>query len=140
MDMTEGFEAPGLRPSLNEIEGRVFEFEATPTDSVTPLVARVMALRAKPLNELTPADLRTLIAQQEGLEQVVPLAIDALTDDVLISADLYQGDLLSAILRVPQDFWLSHPDLRNRAELLRETAEEIVAGINEDLRVFRGEH
>jgi hypothetical protein len=131
MDMTEGFEAPGLRPSLNE---------ATPTDSVTPLVARVMALRAKPLNELTPADLRTLIAQQEGLEQVVPLAIDALTDDVLISADLYQGDLLSAILRVPQDFWLSHPDLRNRAELLRESAEEIVAGINEDLRVFRGEH
>jgi contact-dependent growth inhibition (CDI) system CdiI-like immunity protein len=80
-------------------------------DDATRLISTVHELRRKPIGELTPEDLRVLIGQGEGLEVLVPRALSQLADDPLVEGDLYPGDLLAAVLRVPRGYWSTHQDL-----------------------------
>jgi hypothetical protein len=52
-----------------------------------------------------------MIGQQVALKRVVPLALDRLRPDPLISGDYYPGDLLDSVLRVDTTVWEWSPDL-----------------------------
>lgn len=76
-----------------------------PPSDATGLIRRVHAARRRPLAQLTPEDLRVLAAQQVALTRVLPIAVQVLTENPFVSGDLYDGDLLLAVVRVPDDAW-----------------------------------
>lgn len=58
-----------------------------------------------------------------GLLHLVPVALERLALDPLVAGDFYPGELLVAVLRVGDEFWLPHPDDRRALR-------EIVAGLD----------
>jgi hypothetical protein len=89
-----------------------------------------------PLAELSVEDLRLLIAQRIGLRFVVPLALDRLAVDPLVSGDFYPGDLLTAVLRVAPEFWEVNATDRGRVEALLSTV-ELPTDLADAAREFR---
>ncbi|MFB8171705.1 contact-dependent growth inhibition system immunity protein [Kitasatospora purpeofusca] len=77
----------------------------------TRLVATVWQLRRKPVGDLTVEDLRLMIGQSEGLAHLLPLAVDILRDDPLAEGDMYEGDLLVAVLSRNAEAWRTIPEL-----------------------------
>lgn len=67
-------------------------------------------LRSVPLAELSAGDLRVLVSQQIGLAHVLPPAVRVLVDDPLIAVSYYEGDLLLAVVGVPNSDWGVHED------------------------------
>jgi hypothetical protein len=76
-----------------------------PGDGVTFLVRRCHELRRKDLADLTVEDLRILIGQGIGLQWLVPIAVELVEADPTASGDLYEGDLFSSLINVPDSFW-----------------------------------
>ena len=68
-------------------------------------------LRHVPLRDLTVEHLRMLVGQGISLGYTVPLALEQLAIDPMVSGDMYPGDLLEAVQQVPADFWARHPSL-----------------------------
>ena len=89
------------------------EFEDTtwgdPPEDATYVQRTCYELRRTPLGQFEAEDLRIMIGQQIGLELLVPMALGALIQQPLIEADMYPGDLLRAVLALPDSFWHSHP-------------------------------
>jgi len=76
-------------------------------------------LRRVPLRDFTVEDLRLMIGQREGLAYLVPLALEQLEHDPMVSGDYYEGDLLQNIQRLPVKFWEQHPALGERWRLVQ---------------------
>ena len=118
------------RRSLEDLDG---ERWGNPPLGATRLVAEVHRLRRTPVGELTIEDLRLLIGQGIALHRLVPLALERLRADPLAAGDLYEGDLLSTVLRIEAGFWRRHEELA--AELARtvdglaDPPSEVAAGI-----------
>jgi hypothetical protein len=94
--------------SLEELERNRWP---APRGEVTNLIARVHALRRKPLAELTVENLRMLIRQDVGLAYLLPLALEVLRERPMAEGDLYEGDLLSAVLTRKTETWKASPEL-----------------------------
>ena len=75
------------------------------------LVTECHRLRHVPLRDLTVEHLRMLIGQGISLKYTVPLALEHLAVNPMVSGDMYPGDLLKAVKGVPADFWARHPAL-----------------------------
>lgn len=88
-----------------------------PPDGASTLVLRAHALRAVPLAHLGVEDLRLLISQDVAWQTLIPVALGMLRHRPLLEGDFYRGDLLMAVMRVPDSYWAAHPDQRT---LLRE--------------------
>ncbi|MFB8202422.1 contact-dependent growth inhibition system immunity protein [Kitasatospora purpeofusca] len=88
-----------------------FGQRARPSGDETRLVATEPALRRKPVGDLTAEDLRLLIGQSEGLVHLLPLAVDILRGNPLAEGDLYEGDLLAAVLSRSAEVWPRIPGL-----------------------------
>jgi hypothetical protein len=99
---------PDVSKTLEQLDGQ----EWGEPEWQSHLVQECHRLRRVPLREFTLADLRIMIGQGIGLEYLAPLALHALTDDPLLDAELYAGDLLSALLQSAAVFWSAHPELR----------------------------
>ncbi|QDU47758.1 contact-dependent growth inhibition system immunity protein [Gimesia panareensis] len=95
------------RKSLQELEG---EDWGEPEASDTSLVKTCMRLRRVPLQDFTTENLRIMIGQKISLFFLVPLALELLEKDPLADGDCYSGDLLNAVLAVPEAFWKLHTD------------------------------
>jgi len=80
-----------------------------PETAPTPMVARCLRLRRVPLHALGRSDLRLLISQKIGLDHTVPAALKFVSEDALLQAEYYPGDLLSALLSVDADYWSRNP-------------------------------
>lgn len=87
-------------------------------DYDSSLVRRIQELRKIPLNEFTTGDLRIMIGQQIGLDYLLPLALEALTQDIWVEGDLFPGDLLKSVLAVSPDFWCNNKDYWSTLHLL----------------------
>jgi hypothetical protein len=74
------------------------------------LVTTCHALRKKPLKDFTTEDLRIMIGQDIGLKYLVPLALETLEQNILADGDLYDGDLLQAVLSSDKEYWIAEPD------------------------------
>lgn len=83
------------------------------SDFGSHVVQESQRLRKIPIGTLSTEDLRLLIGQKIGLEFLVPLALEQLVENPLVSGAYYQGDLMNAVLAVPDDFWVAHPELNN---------------------------
>lgn len=107
--------------SLEELE---HDRWPVPSGEVTRLVATVHTLRRKPLVALTVEDLRVLIRQDVGLVHVLPLAFEVLREHPMAEGDLYEGDLLSAVLTRRPEIWKASPELaRDLLLIVSELAE-----------------
>jgi hypothetical protein len=71
----------------------------------------VYALRSRPIGELTVEDMRLLIGQDVGPAHLLPLALDVLRDDPMAEGDMYEGDLLAAVLTRSPAVWKERPEL-----------------------------
>jgi hypothetical protein len=127
----------GTEQSLEQIEG---DFWGDPPADATRLTATVHALRQRPVGQLGIEDLRVLIAQQVGLDVVLPLALARLEQDPLAEGDFYPGDLLAAVLRVPQAYRRSHPDEAARLRTIAASVDlgELDPETRADVVAFRG--
>jgi hypothetical protein len=76
------------------------------------VVTECHRLRHVPLRDLTVENLRLLIGQGFSLPYTVPLALEHLSRDPMVSGDFYPGDLLKAVRGVPEEFWTQHPALK----------------------------
>lgn len=76
-------------------------------------------LRRVPLRDFTVEGLRLMIGQEEGLEYLVPLALEQLERDPMVSGDYYEGDLLQNVQRLPMKFWEQHPVLWERWRIIQ---------------------
>jgi hypothetical protein len=99
--------------SLEQIEGRPW---GQPPADATSLMMRVYAARRKPLGALSAEDLRILLAQRQGIEVLVPRVLAQLERDPLLGGDYYPGDVMAAVLKVPQPYWATHPEQLARLE------------------------
>jgi hypothetical protein len=97
--------------SLEELEGQVWPHN----DFDSHVVQESQRLRKVPVNQLTIEDLRLLIGQQIGLQFLVPVVLDllVLVINPLAQGAFYRGDLLANLLKLPPEFWQSHPQYNN---------------------------
>ncbi len=55
--------------------------------------------------------MRLLIGQNQGLAHLLPLALEVLCDDPMAEGDMYEGDLLSAVVTRSPAVWNAWPEL-----------------------------
>ena len=105
----------------------------------TRLVSTVHVLRRQPVGSLDVEGLRVLIGQHVGLETLLPLALERLEEDPLAEGDFYPGDLLAAVLRVPESYWMARPEeaARVRDVVDRLTPEQVDHALAGDIAAFR---
>jgi len=94
---------------LDEIEG----VDWGEPDYDSHLVVTCHKLRKKPVAEFTNEDLRIMIGQDISCAILIPIALNRLREDPLISGDLYDGDLISVVSRIPSAYWRKHRDQHN---------------------------
>ncbi len=96
--------------TLDELEG----VEWGPPTCDSSLVRNAHRLRRVPLKKYRLGDLRIMIGQQIGIKYLVPRALDHLEAHPLAEGSFYPGDLLAAVVRLPDSFWLAHRPLLPR--------------------------
>lgn len=99
--------------TINEIEGINKDVNYN-----SKLVTTCQNLRNKKLKEFTVEDLRIMINQNLNLNILIPISLDILIENPLISADYYYGDLLKSLLNVDKNFWIENDSLREILENL----------------------
>ena len=92
--------------TLEQIDGQDW---GDPETAPTGMVARCMRLRRTPLRDFTLGDLRLLVGQQIGLRTLVPTALQLISNEPMLKADFYPGDLLCALLRIDEAYWSDSP-------------------------------
>lgn len=88
--------------TLEQMDGQDW---GEPETAPTGMVARCLRLRRTPLKDFTVSDLRLMIGQQIGLRTLVPRALQLVSNEPLLEADFYPGDLLCALLRIDKAYW-----------------------------------
>ncbi|WP_405985534.1 contact-dependent growth inhibition system immunity protein [Streptomyces sp. NBC_00872] len=108
---------------------------APPTDA-SRLVAMVHALRSRPIGELTVEDMRLLIGQDVGLALLLPLALEVLRDDPMTEGDMYEGDLLSAVLTRSPAVWKERPELGQKLGVIVSELSDLPPSLNQEVARF----
>ncbi|RPK56363.1 hypothetical protein EES42_41095 [Streptomyces sp. ADI95-17] len=93
-------------------------------------MATAHALRSRPVGTLTVEDLRLLIGQDIGLPVLLPLAVEVLRDNPLAEGDMYEGDLLRAVLTRNPAVWSTYPELARQLTFIVDG----LSGLSSDLR------
>ncbi|SDF36230.1 hypothetical protein SAMN05216464_116118 [Mucilaginibacter pineti] len=111
-----------MKPENNWKYKSLFNLEKTYPDTLdeppTRLVKRCRELIKISLVEYTIEDLRLMVGQRFGLNYLVPLTIEKLQDNLFVEGELYEGDLLAAVLAIDINFWKQNPDLHKQIDLL----------------------
>ena len=115
--------------SLNEIEG--FKENLSGLDS--GLIEKYMVARSKKLKDLSVDEIRVLLSQLIGLAYIVPLALNIVEQDPLISSGLYSGDLAVSLFNIDEEFWSNNPEWNNRLIEVKFEIEEIYKTISEEI-------
>ncbi len=104
--------------SLDELDGVWGDADV----SDTYLVKNCHTLHRKQLSSLTREEIRLCLSQKIGVRWILPLAINILLQEPLACGDMYEGDILSNALRLPQQEWerneILQPVLNNVASSL----------------------
>lgn len=100
--------------SSKSIEQLENDYWKKPSEFPTALVKKCFEYRKIKVSELTIAQIRLLISQKIGLAYLIPIALDKLEQNVLIEGELYEGDVLESVSKIPMKFWN-----KNSTEFLR---------------------
>lgn len=122
-----------LLQTLDELEG----CEWGPPEFSSHLVTTCHRLRKKPIGEFSLGDLRIMIGQNIGLQFLTPLALQALSEDPLVEADFFPGDLLCAVLGLPREYWQCHTHLLAQFETVLATMTETPEIVAEAVEKFQ---
>ncbi|MQS15992.1 hypothetical protein F7Q99_28010 [Streptomyces kaniharaensis] len=102
----------------------------------TRLMATVRELRRKPISDLTVEDMRLLIRQDVSLAYLLPLAAEVLRVDPLAEGDMYEGDLLAAVLTRSAEVWRGFPELRRDLRLIVSGLADVPPALNREVKGF----
>lgn len=94
--------------SIEQIEHDEWAMPDPNKDCVSGLILKVHALRRKPLSDFTIEDIRLAIGQKLALSITLPMALEALANDILAEGDMYEGDLLNSVLNLSSEYWDEH--------------------------------
>ncbi|MEV7190059.1 contact-dependent growth inhibition system immunity protein [Kitasatospora sp. NPDC093102] len=119
--------------SLEELE---HDRWPAPSGGETRLMATVHELRRKPIGDLTVEDMRLLIGQDVGLAHLLALAIEVLRKDPLAEGDMYEGDLLAAVLTRDAEVWSKSPDLRREVRSIVSELADVPPTVKRDIEGF----
>ncbi|SIO47774.1 hypothetical protein SAMN04488055_4423 [Chitinophaga niabensis] len=111
-----------LNKSIEQLENDYWKDIAFPTG----LVERCYRYRRIPIGNLTAEQMRTLISQQLGIKFLMPLVLEMLKKDVLMEADLYEGDLLEVVLKIKAPFWEQNPSIKSQVLHLIEANKQLL--------------
>lgn len=117
--------------SLQELENKFWPDFEYPTN----LVKRCHDLRKLPLKNFDIDDIRFMIIQNEGNEYLIPMALEALEQNILVEGNLFAGDLLMSVLMASPDFWRRNPPLWKRTyELVGKNLEVIQDSAEQEIK------
>ncbi|MFF7381200.1 contact-dependent growth inhibition system immunity protein [Streptomyces griseoluteus] len=119
--------------SLEELERACW---SAPSGGETRLMATVHELRRKPIGGLTAEDMRLLIGQDVGLSYLLPLAVEVLRVDPLAEGDMYEGDLLAAVLTRSAEVWIAFPDLGREVRLIVSELADVPSALKREIEGF----
>ncbi|MEU5128642.1 contact-dependent growth inhibition system immunity protein [Streptomyces mobaraensis] len=119
--------------SLEELERDRW---AAPSGGETRLTAAVRELRRKPIGSLTVEDMRLLIRQDVGLAYLLPLAVGVLRVDPLAEGDMYEGDLLAAVLTRSADVWKEAPELGREVRMILSDLADVPPAVKREVEAF----
>ncbi|WP_299361450.1 contact-dependent growth inhibition system immunity protein [Winogradskyella sp.] len=96
------------------------------------LVINCHKYRKISIKNLTTEQLRLLISQKIGIEYLAEIAIEKLELNILAEGDLYEGDLLEAVLDLPTEFWNEKPvEFQTFQNLIKRNSELIKTELGE---------
>ncbi|MFJ7913027.1 contact-dependent growth inhibition system immunity protein [Kitasatospora sp. NPDC096204] len=99
-------------------------------------MATVRELRRKPIGGLTVEDMRLLIRQDVGLAYLLPLAVEVLRSDPLAEGNMYEGDLLAAVLTRDAGAWIDSPKLRREVRSIVSELADVSPALKRDVEGF----
>ncbi|MEU8517332.1 contact-dependent growth inhibition system immunity protein [Kitasatospora sp. NPDC048722] len=120
--------------SLEELER---DRRSAPSGPETRLMATVRELRRKPIGDLTVEDMRLLIRQDVGLAHLLPLAVEVLRVDPLAEGDLYEGDLLAAVLTRSPEVWSEFPEVGREVHLIVSELADVPPALEREVEGFQ---
>jgi hypothetical protein len=88
--------------SLEQLENDYWKEES---EFPTGLIQRCFEYRKVRLSDLTNEQIRLLISQKIGLKFLIGIALEILEQNIIAQGDLYKGDLLDVVSKVPAEFW-----------------------------------
>ncbi|MFD7940682.1 contact-dependent growth inhibition system immunity protein [Streptomyces sp. NPDC059755] len=109
---------------------------SVPSGGETRLMATVRELRRKPIGGLTVEDMRRLIRQDVGLAYLLPLAVEVLRIDPLAEGDMYEGDLLAAVLTRSAEVWSESPELGRDVRLIVSELADVPPALKREVEGF----
>ncbi|MFJ6088414.1 contact-dependent growth inhibition system immunity protein [Streptomyces sp. NPDC092369] len=109
---------------------------STPSSGETRLMATVRELRRKPIGSLTVEDMRLLLRQDVGLAYLLPLAVEVLRIDPLAEGDMYEGDLLAAVLTRSAEVWSESPELERDVRLIVSESADVPPALKSEVERF----
>lgn len=122
--------------TLSQLINEKWQDEEPRVDASYP-VRHMFELYQTKLSNFTVEDVRFLIGQKTALEQMVPLSLYVLDDNILASGDFYDGDLLQALLSVPEDYWDKHTiQTQTLLEMLKADKAYLAMKINDEDLLF----
>lgn len=95
--------------SIEQLERNVWPPE---NDYASTLIRRCHEYRRIPVGQLDAEQIRLLIGQQIGVPYLLPRAMAILAEDILAEGDFYPGDLLSAVIHLPDEAWTGQTEAR----------------------------
>ncbi|MFI2430148.1 contact-dependent growth inhibition system immunity protein [Streptomyces sp. NPDC018955] len=119
--------------SLEELERDRW---AAPSGGETRLMATARELRRKPIGSLTVEDMRLLIRQDVGLAHLLPLAVEVLRANPLAEGDMYEGDLLAAVLTRSAVVWSEFPELGREVRLIVSELTDVPPALKREVKGF----
>ena len=109
-----------------------------PEADATSMVQRCHALRRKPLRRLEPDEIGLAVRQRIGIPYILDFAVSVVREEPLFEGDFYPGDVLSALLKLPEEDWVSRPALaRDLERILQRAIAEFASKPEEDWEAFR---
>lgn len=115
--------------SIEQLEN---DYWKEPFEFPTGMVERCYRYRKIKIADLTNEQLRLLISQKIGLKYLTEIALNKLERNILTEGDIYEGDLLEAVSRIPTEFWIEkQAEFQKLERLVESNSEKIKAEMGE---------
>ncbi|MCK0137423.1 contact-dependent growth inhibition system immunity protein [Arenibacter sp. S6351L] len=90
------------KKSIKQLEK---DYSTDPSEFPTGLVENCYKYRKIPIEDLNIEQLRLLISQKIGIEYLIGIVLKTLERNAIAEGNLYEGDLLIAVSKIPSEFW-----------------------------------
>ena len=115
--------------SIEQLEN---DYWKEPSEFPTNLIKRCFEYRKIKVSELTLEQIRLLISQKIGIEFLIGIALEKLKQNIIVEGELYEGDLLDSVSKVPTEFWNKNStEFLNFKNIFESNKEKIISELGE---------